>query len=85
MKSLFLIPIREQDTLPVSAIELIKAGDGTETPVKFCEKNSCDDNAAGCTDNICGRGIMVEHVASTVAKSMSMCNFLRVVPVLTYV
>lgn len=55
MKSLFLIPIREQDTLPVSAIELIKVGDGTETPVKFCEKNSCDDNAAGCTDNICGR------------------------------
>lgn len=64
MKNLSLIPIRKEDTLSISALELIKAGDGPVKPVcpdnrcgsntGLCTQNECDNNEGGCIKNECG-------------------------------
>lgn len=53
MQKFFLNPNGKENELPTSALELLIAGDGTDTPIFFCEKNVCPDNTASCTDNVC--------------------------------
>lgn len=64
MKNLSLIPIRKEDTLSISALELIKAGDAPLKPqcpsnkcgtnTGLCTENDCDVNGLGCIKNQCG-------------------------------